>query len=167
MLARMIDIARAKLSGGNIGEYQIGRGMSGLVLAHLGIEVDELVECVRDAENEEGLAAKLCARRDRAENRMLNARLRRVTVADVPDDLRPSFERFYGSDLPRDRRVLDILEEDDARVFGQREQKVVSASDCLVGKQALHVYVASLCCQWKRSTIFLKITGPGPRRSGK
>ena len=38
-----------------------------------------------------------------------------MTVADVPPDLRPSFEKFYGTDLPPTRRVFDILEEDDLR----------------------------------------------------
>ena len=118
MLPRMIDIARAKLPGGNIGQYQIGRGISGLVLAHLGMGVAAFVESVGAAENEEAVAAAISARRPEKENRMLNLRLRRVTVKDVPDDLRESFERFYGADLPSDRRIFDILEEDDRRAFG-------------------------------------------------
>lgn len=120
MLPRMIDIARAKLPGGNVGEYQIGRGMSGLVLGHLGLDAAEFVECVRIAANDEAVATQLCARRTPAENRALSLRLRRVTVADVPADLRPSFERFYGTDLPRNRRVLEILEEDDAKAFQEK-----------------------------------------------
>jgi hypothetical protein len=44
-----------------------------------------------------------------------------VTVADVPEDLRESFTRFYGADLPPEKRVMDILEEDDRRAF--RESK--------------------------------------------
>jgi hypothetical protein len=114
----MIDIARARLPGGNIGHYQIGRGMSGLVLAHLGMDVEEFVAWVKEAANEEEIVARLSGRRSRAEDRLLEARLRRVTVADVPDDLRPQFERFYGSDLPRDKTVFEVLEEDDARNFG-------------------------------------------------
>ena len=117
MLPRMIDIARAKLPGGNIGQYQIGRGMSGLVLAHLGMHVDEFVACVREAANEEEIGAQLSARRTRAEHRLVGLRLRRITVADVPPDLRESFVRFYGADLPPGKRVFDILEEDDARNF--------------------------------------------------
>lgn len=120
MLPRMIDVARAKLPGGNIGEYQIGRGMSGLVLRHLGMDVDAFVERVRDAEDEVALASELSAIRPEAENRVLNLRLRRATVKDVPDDLRESFERFYGADLPADKRVFDVLEEDDRKIFGPR-----------------------------------------------
>ena len=118
MLPRMIDVARAKLPGGNIGDYQIGRGLSGVVLRQLGIEVEEFVNRVRAAANEEEMAAQLLAGRDRAEIRMLALRLRRVTVANVPPDLRATFERFYGADVPPDKRVFDLLEEDDARSFG-------------------------------------------------
>ena len=102
MLPRMIDVARAKLPGGNIGEYQIGRGLSGVVLKQFGIEVEEFVDRVRDAANDAEVAAQLLAGRDRAEIRLLALRLRRVTVADVPPD----------------KRVFDLLEEDDVRSFG-------------------------------------------------
>lgn len=117
MLPRMIDVARAKLPGGNIGEYQIGRGISGLVLAHFGMDVTAFVESVRVAEDDAAVAASVTSRRSEKENRMLNLRLRRVSVRDVPADLRESFERFYGADLPSDKRVFDILEEDDRRAF--------------------------------------------------
>jgi len=120
MLPRMIDVARAKLPGGHIGTYQIGRGMSGLVLAHLGIGVDEFVECVGNSTTDEEVAERFCGRRSEAEDRLLNLKLRRITVADVPADLRPSFERFYGTDLSPSRRVFDILEEDDERAFGPK-----------------------------------------------
>jgi len=118
MLPRMIDVARAKLPGGNVGTYQIGRGMSGRVLEHLGIQVEEFVEAVRTASTDEEVAARFCGKRTKAEDRMLNLRLKGATVADVPPDLRPSFEKFYGTDLPADKRVFDVLEEDDRRAFG-------------------------------------------------
>src|SRR3954471_17733505 len=120
MLPRMIDVARAKLPGGKIGTYQIGRGMSRLVLAHLEITADEFVDVVAKAANEDEVVAKFADKRTPADNRMLNVRLRRITVADVPDDLRKSFERFYGADLPANKRVFDVLEEDDARAFGAK-----------------------------------------------
>jgi hypothetical protein len=41
-------------------------------------------------------------------------------VKDVPDDLRESFVRYYGADLPPEKRVMDILEEDDMRAFGEK-----------------------------------------------
>jgi hypothetical protein len=117
MLPRMIDIARAKLPGGDIGQYQIGRGMSGLVLAHLGADVSEFVACVRDAAGDEEVANRFCSSRTSAEHRALNLRLRRVTVADVPAELRSDFERLYGAELPPNRRVFDVLEQDDAKAF--------------------------------------------------
>jgi len=120
MLPRMIDVARAKLPGGNLGQYQIGRGLSGIVLRHFGIEAAEFVEWVRNARDDEDAVARLAGRKTDKENRMLCLRLRRVTVKDVPDDLRATFERFYGADLPAERRVFDILEEDDARAFGPK-----------------------------------------------
>ena len=122
MLPRMIDVARAKLPGGDIGQYQIGRGMSGLVLRHLEMEVGDFVELVRNAKDDEEVGAQLSGRKTDKENRMVSLRLRRVTVADVPDDLRESFTRFYGADFPREKRVMDILEEDDARAFGPKEK---------------------------------------------
>src|SRR6187549_423939 len=86
MLPRMIDIARAKLAGGRVGDYQIGRGLSGAVLGHLGIDAATFIEMVRDAADEEAVAGQLCSRRSAPENRMLNMRLRRLTVAAVPGD---------------------------------------------------------------------------------
>jgi Domain of unknown function (DUF5069) len=117
MLPRMIDIARAKLPGGDIGQYQIGRGMSGLVLRHLGMEVEQLVQLVAAAESEEVLASQLVGRRSAAEDRLLNLRLRRATVGDVPEEMREVFVGFYGTSLPADKRIFDLLEEDDARAF--------------------------------------------------
>jgi hypothetical protein len=40
-----------------------------------------------------------------------------VTVADVPADLKATFQGYYGADLPSDRLVFDILEEDDRQMF--------------------------------------------------
>src|SRR4051812_30098332 len=76
MLPRMIDVARAKLPGGKIGEYQIGRGMSGLVLRHFEMNVDDFVECVRNAADEADVAAQLTGRKTEKENRMVSLRLR-------------------------------------------------------------------------------------------
>lgn len=116
MLPRMIDVARAKLPGGNVGQYQIGRGMSGLVLGAFGITAEIFVEIVRDAGSEADVAAAL-RRRITVARRAVGARLGRVTVADVPEDLKASFQQFYGTDLPSDRLVFDVLEVDDRKMF--------------------------------------------------
>jgi hypothetical protein len=119
MLPRMIDVARAKLPGGNVGQYQIGRGMSGRVLAAFGLTAEQFVEIVRDAGTDADVAAAL-GRRVAVARRAVGARLGCVTVADVPADLKESFQRFYGADLPSDRLVFDVLEEDDRKVFPDR-----------------------------------------------
>ena len=116
MLPRMIDVARARLPGGNVGQYQIGRGMSGLVLAAFGISAESFVEIVRDAGTDEDVATAL-GRRVAVARRAVGARLCRVTVADVPADLKATFQGFYGDGLPPDRLVFDILEEDDRQMF--------------------------------------------------
>ena len=116
MLPRMIDVARARLPGGNVGQYQIGRGMSGLVLAGFGMTAEQFVEIVRDAGTDTDVAAAL-GRRVAVARRAVGARLYRVTVADVPTDLKESFQQFYGADLPSDRLVFDVLEADDRQTF--------------------------------------------------
>jgi hypothetical protein len=116
MLPRMIDVARAKLPGGNVGQYQIGRGMSGLVLAAFGISAETFVEIVRDAGSDEEVATAL-GRRVAVARRAVGARLPRVTVADVPADLKESFQEFYGADLSSERLVFDVLEADDRNMF--------------------------------------------------
>lgn len=117
MLPRMIDIARAKLPGGMIGDYQIGRGMSGVVLKHFRLTAAEFVEIVAQAENDGEVWEKLSVGRGQTDHSKLTSLLKRLTVADVPGDLREEFQGFYGKNLPPDRLVLDVLEEDDARSF--------------------------------------------------
>jgi len=116
MLPRMIDIARAALPGGDVGEYQIGRGMSGAVFSALGISTAQFIDIVRGASTDDDIAERLWSHRS-VPAAALSRRLGSLTVADVPDELRADFQRFYGSDYPADRRVFDILEADDARAF--------------------------------------------------
>lgn len=118
MLPRMIDVARAKLPGGNIGEYQIGRGLSGVVLGTFGISADEFVELVRNAGSEEEIADQLW-QRSAVPAAALTRRLSRVTVANVPADLLADFQRFYGADVPPTTRIFDLLEEDDRQSFSK------------------------------------------------
>ena len=117
MLPRMIDIARAKLPGGVIGDYQIGRGMSGVVLKHFRLTASEFVEIVAQAGDDDGVLQKLPGGSGRPDHSKLSNLLEKLTVADVPADLRAEFQAFYGKDLPAARLVLDVLEEDDARSF--------------------------------------------------
>lgn len=117
MLPRMIDIARAKLPGGAVGDYQIGRGMSGVVLKHFRLTADEFVGIVAQAEDDGKVLAKLPGGLGQPDHSKLSSFLQGLTVAHVPDDLREEFQAFYGKDLPADRLVLDVLEEDDVRSF--------------------------------------------------
>jgi Domain of unknown function (DUF5069) len=119
MLLRMIDIARAMLPDGSIGEYQIGRGVSGAIFSAFGVSAAEFVSIVHEASIDDDVARRLWSRRA-VPAAALSRRLRSLTVADVPDDLRAEFERFYGSNHPLDRLVFDILEADDARVFTEK-----------------------------------------------
>ena len=116
MLPRMIDIARAMLPGGSVGEYQIGRGMSGAVFTAFGISAAEFIELVGDASSDEEVASALWSRRS-VPAAALSRRLHSLTVADVPDGLRADFQRFYGSHHPPGTCVFDILEADDAQAF--------------------------------------------------
>ena len=116
MLPRMIDIARAKLPGGNVGEYQIGQGMSAIVLAALGLGAAQFVELVRSASSDADVAAALW-QGAAAPLKAINARLSRATVAHVPPDLRTTFQQLYGTELPSDSRIFDVIEADDRNMF--------------------------------------------------
>lgn len=116
MLPRMIDIARAKLPGSDAGEYQLGRGMSALVLAAFAASVSQFVDIVRAATTDDDVAERLWPAAT-VSLQSLSARLERVTVADVPADLRLEFQRLYGADLPADRHVFDVFDADDAQAF--------------------------------------------------
>jgi Domain of unknown function (DUF5069) len=116
MLPRMIDIARAKLPGGKVGEYQIGRGMSALVLQSFKLNADQFVRIVSEAQSDEDVYEKAGA----GDHSKVNRVLQRLKVSDVPPDLRVQFEAFYGAEQARDRRVVDLIEEDDARAFPKK-----------------------------------------------
>lgn len=117
MLPRMIDIARAKIPGGAVGEYQIGRGMSGVVLRHFGLTAEGFVGMVARAKDDNEVLAALPNGPGQTDHSKLSSFLKGLTVADVPDAFKAEFERFYGKNLPAGRLVLDVLEEDDARSF--------------------------------------------------
>ena len=114
MLPRMIDIARAQQPGGRAGSYQIGRGFSGMVFYKLGLGAPEFREIVAAAADDEAVAEKVVKGLDEAAIARLNARLEGACVADIPPDLRPIFESFYGPNVPAERNMFDFLEDDDA-----------------------------------------------------
>lgn len=91
--------------------------MSGVVLKHFRLTADELVGIVAQAEDDNEVLQKLPGVLGQTDHSKLSSLLKGLTVADVPGDLRAEFEAFYGKNLPADRLVLDVLEEDDARSF--------------------------------------------------
>jgi Domain of unknown function (DUF5069) len=121
MLPRMIDIARAMLPSGHVGDYQIGREktLSAVVLSAFRISVPQFVQVVRDARTDDDVADRLWATAAMPPQ-ALSARLRRVTVSDVPAELRADFQRFYGREHSADRLVFDVLDADDARAFPRK-----------------------------------------------
>jgi len=117
MLPRMIDIARAKLPGGQVGEYQIGRGMSGFIFAKLGVSVPDFVKLVGESDADEDIANALLKKDDYSG---FSARLRRVTVAEIPAEMRADFEGYYGTGVSRDMKFFDLLDADDAKLQTKR-----------------------------------------------
>lgn len=116
MLPRMIDIARAKLPGGNVGDYQIGLGMSGIVFGKLKLECTAFEALVANAADDTAVAARVCGDRSPADFARLNAFLANVAVKDVPAELAASFLDYYGSGLDPEQKIFDLLESDDARL---------------------------------------------------
>jgi hypothetical protein len=117
----MIDIARAMLSGGSVNDYEIGREktLSAVMLGAFGMSVPQFLQVVRDARTDDDVAECLWPAAT-VPPEALSARLRRVTVSDVPAELRPEFHRRYGREHPADRLVFDVLDEDDARAFARK-----------------------------------------------
>jgi hypothetical protein len=113
----MIDIARALLPDGQVGDYQIGRekSLSAAVLGAFGMSAAQFVEIVRDARTDDDVAERLWPAAA-IPPQVLSRRLRRVTFSDVPPELRPNFQQLYGSEHPADRLVFDIIDADDARL---------------------------------------------------
>jgi hypothetical protein len=118
MLPRMIDIARAMLPGGQVGDYQIGRekSLSAVVLGVFGMSAPQFVQVVRDARTDDDVVERLWPAA-RVSLDAVSARLRGITVSDVPGELRSDFQRLYGAEHPADRLVFDVLDADDSRAF--------------------------------------------------
>ena len=121
MLPRMIDIARAMLPSGRVNDYRIGREktLSAVVLGAFGMSVPQFVQLVHDARTDDDVAERLWPAAT-VPPEALSARLRRVTVSDVPAELRPEFGRLYGTEHPADRLVFDVLDADDAHAFARK-----------------------------------------------
>ncbi len=116
MLPRTIDKARALLPGGHPGAYFIGPGLSGSMLAMLGISEDDFVAVVGAARDEAEVAARFCANASPGRRARWTAKVEALTVAEVTPELRPAFDALYGQRRPYEL-VLDVLSSDDDSMF--------------------------------------------------
>jgi hypothetical protein len=115
MMPRTIDKMRARLPGGNLGEYQVA-GTSIRLLDAIGVDEAELQEVVARAKDDGDVAEWLRANAntdayETANNMLGGRRLRDVDLED--------FHRRYpvSKELPLDTRLFDMLERDDALSF--------------------------------------------------
>ena len=151
MLPRMIDIARAKLPGGAVGEYQIGRGMSGVVLKHFRLTADEFIGIVARANDDDEVLATLPGGPGQTDHSKLSSFLKGLRVADVPDPFKAEFQSFYGKNLPADRLLLDVLEEENLQQHALRVGEHLTES--LRALQTRHALIGDV----RGSGLFLGI----------
>jgi hypothetical protein len=124
LLPRTIDKLRAFLPGGNPGEYFINgpiKGISGYLLERLGIAESDLRAAVASASNEDEVAAWVRAHTDASQYPAINQTLRRIKPKHAEDP--EIFKQLYAETLalhPQLEYIVDIIEADDRRVFGQR-----------------------------------------------
>jgi hypothetical protein len=124
LMPRTIDKLRARLPGGNPGDYFINgkiKGISGYLLERLGITEAELLEAVRNARDEADVAQWLRERVDTSQYPAINQTLRRIKPKHAEDPA--FFAGEYAETLaqqPELVTIMDIIEADDRRVFARR-----------------------------------------------
>jgi Domain of unknown function (DUF5069) len=117
-LPRTVDKVRASLPGGTLGAYNV-EGFSTMLLEALGITLDAFVETVRTAADDAGVAAFITANTTPAKiaawNAMITQRLPRG------GDRAAALETYpWLAEYPELPKALDVLAEDDRRLFTQR-----------------------------------------------
>ena len=112
-LPRAIDIARAELPGGHIGDYQIGRGMSALLFSMLRLPVDDFREIVKEAKSEADVEAALRQRCDPLRYPKINAVMSGVDVSKVTPEYADDVNRFYSAYFDRSQNLFELIEIDD------------------------------------------------------
>jgi hypothetical protein len=122
LMPRTIDKLRAKLPGGDPGEYFINGpipGISGFLLTRLGVTEEALLDVVGRAKDDEEVAEWLRAHVDVSHYEKLNAAIGNVEPEHAAD---PALvRRIYAEVLraePNLSKIVDILDADDRRVFG-------------------------------------------------
>jgi hypothetical protein len=122
LMPRTIDKLRGQLRGGHPGIYFINgtfKGISGYLLERLGIGEEDLLDAVRAAENEDGVAQWLRKRTDASHYPEINATLRRIRPkhAEDPHYILLEYEETVAAH-PELEFIVDIVDADDARLFG-------------------------------------------------
>ena len=124
LMPRTIDKLRAILPGGHAGEYVINlaepriRGISGYLLERLGITQAALLEAVKAANDDDGVAAWLRGRVDTSQYPAINQTLRHIKPKHADDEA--FFRELYAPTLalhPELEFIVDIVEADDRRLF--------------------------------------------------
>jgi hypothetical protein len=118
MLARTIDKMRAALPGGNMGPYKVP-GFSTRMLEAIGMSEEDLQAEVARAGSEDEVLAWVLARTDPAKFDEFNRRLAARSVKDIDPDRLEQFRSNYPhhAEVPSGL-MLDIIEHDDAKMFG-------------------------------------------------
>lgn len=123
LMPRTVDKLRSFLPGGNPGDYFINgpmKGISGYLLERLGIRESDLLAAVTAAADEDEVAAWVRAHTDASQYPAINETLRRIKPkhAEKPD----VFAQLYAETLAHNPDlvfIVDIIEADDRRIFGQ------------------------------------------------
>lgn len=122
LMPRTIDKLRSLLPGGEPGEYFINgkiMGISGYLMQRLGVTQEELQAIVAVARDDNDVASWLRGRVDPAIYPEINATLRRIKPHHAEDP--KYFHELYRETIeahPELCTILEIVEADDARLFG-------------------------------------------------
>lgn len=117
--ARIIDKLRASLPGGEPNGYIPFGGFSTLWAYYTGIDLEELCHVVDRAQSEAEVESWIMQRTAHVDKDKINAKMERFDSSRTPADVRGQFELIYPVEL-RERYpiVFDLLEADDARLYG-------------------------------------------------
>lgn len=120
MLPRTIDKMRALLPGGNVGVYHVS-GFSDRLMDTIGIKADDLQAAVAAASSDQEVAAWVRAHADVSKYQEANRILTQRSFNDILPENRPRFEKAYPNHgQVKSRLIIDIMDADDAEMFGSK-----------------------------------------------
>jgi hypothetical protein len=122
MLPRTIDKMRALLPGGNIGSYRIA-GLSKRMLDAIGLEEEALQAVVASALSDDEVATWLREHADVSKYEEWNEYLLNRSIDDIAPERLAKFQADYPvSKELTSRKLVDLLEADDAEMFGRTKR---------------------------------------------